>query len=53
MKSYKVICNCKHEFQDNEYGKNVRVATPSSHKPTQDTRVVSCTVCGKQQTVKD
>lgn len=53
MKSFKVICNCKHVFQDHEHGKNIRVATPSTRKPSQDTRIVSCTVCGKQHTVKE
>lgn len=51
MKTYIIDCNCKHEFQDNTYGKQKRVATPST-KSTENTREVSCTVCGKTKVVK-
>jgi len=46
----KVLCNCKHEFQDSKYGKQVRVATPINKSfdiITQKLRLVCCTVCGK------
>lgn len=46
----KVLCNCKHEFQDSKYGKQVRIATPSNRtydNLTKKVREVSCTVCGK------
>ncbi len=52
MKTYKVQCTCKHEFQDKEYGKQVRIATPGN-KPNQNERRVRCTVCAKEYTVKD
>lgn len=37
-------CDCKHEYQDNRYGKNMRVWNkgPSRKK---------CTVCGKTEKV--
>lgn len=41
----RIKCTCHHEYQDNRYGKGVRVATPkklSQGKPTE----VKCTVCG-------
>ncbi len=54
MNTYKVKCQCKHDFQDQEHGPGIRIATPST-KVSLDktTRVVSCTVCSKQQTVKN
>lgn len=33
-------CNCKHEFQDATYGKNMRVVTRDKNKNPH------CTVCG-------
>jgi hypothetical protein len=35
-------CDCKHEYQDQKYGKNNRV-----HNTTEDGRNARCTVCGK------
>lgn len=46
----KVLCNCKHEFQDSKYGKQVRIATPvnkSFDNVSKKLREVCCTVCGK------
>lgn len=45
MKSFKVLCNCKHEFQDKEHGNRVRVANPTSKKYPDGTIDVRCTVC--------
>jgi hypothetical protein len=36
----KISCNCKHEFQDKEHGKGIRIANVSKKGN------VSCTVCG-------
>jgi hypothetical protein len=40
-----VKCNCKHEFQDRQYGVNFRVA---NNKATTEKTVkeATCTVCG-------
>lgn len=35
-------CSCKHEYQDQRYGKGKRV-----HTATKDDEVYRCTVCGK------
>ena len=35
-------CDCKHEFQDKEYGKGMRV-----HSLGADGKSATCTVCGK------
>ena len=53
MKTYKVNCTCKHDFQDKEYGKQIRIATPTQAKPSTTERRVRCTVCTKEYTVKD
>jgi hypothetical protein len=50
--TYKVQCNCNHEFQDKTYGNKVRIATPTARQPSQDTIEVRCTVCSKPQTVR-
>jgi len=44
--STKVICTCKHEFQDKTHGQNVRIATVTQ-KGTQTSREVRCTACSK------
>lgn len=45
----KVIkCTCKHEYQDEKYGKGNRVA--NSMKSTSATKF-RCTVCGKEHNV--
>ena len=41
------ICTCKHEFQDNRYGKNKRVMNPTS-KYIGTQQVYRCTVCSKE-----
>jgi hypothetical protein len=51
--SYKVSCTCKNDFQDKEYGKHIRIATPRPKKNANDTtREVRCTVCATIHTVK-
>lgn len=42
----KILCKCIHEFQDKQYGKQIRLCnlTTKSNSPTQD--VIRCTVCG-------
>lgn len=37
-------CSCKHEFQDQRYGRGMRVANPSRKSPP----MWRCTVCGKE-----
>jgi hypothetical protein len=41
----KRYCDCKHEFQDKEYGKGVRL-----HTVSEDGKKFRCTVCGKEKT---
>lgn len=45
MKTFKVICKCKHDFQDTVYGKNVRLANPTSKIYPDGMIDVRCTVC--------
>lgn len=52
MKSYKVICKCKHDFQDKVHGTNIRVANPCKGCNTPGQTNVRCTVCGQVHTVK-
>jgi len=40
----KVNCKCAHEFQDERYGKGVRVANATQKKNEKQTEV-RCTVC--------
>ena len=47
----KQFCKCKHEFQDQEHGKGIRVCTPTKGG-TLDTRIVRCTVCNAHHTIK-
>lgn len=42
-----IKCNCKHEFQDATYGKDMRVAIDVHTKS--GGVVHRCTVCGKEQ----
>lgn len=49
-----IKCTCNHQFQDEVYGKNMRVTTPvnkSKEKGTNKLREVRCTVCGKTHQV--
>jgi hypothetical protein len=46
----KVVCSCKHEYQDKAHGTNVRVATVTQ-KGTPTSRDVRCTVCSKVHSV--
>jgi len=41
-----VHCDCKHDFQDKEYGKGKRLATPT--KKDKINIIYRCTVCGKE-----
>lgn len=52
MKSYKVKCACKHEFQDKEHGSHVRVANPTSRLHPDGQIEVRCTVCNTTYKVK-
>lgn len=49
MKTKRLRCTCKHEYQDRRYGPQVRVhnkmVTPKDH-PDQ----YRCTVCGEERT---
>jgi len=41
-------CNCKHEFQDNTYGKSMRLHNKSFAKG-KSTGKAKCTVCGDKK----
>ena len=48
MKTYRVKCSCEHKFQDERYGKGVRVANPMAYKDPKSKDIqVRCTVCSK------
>ena len=51
MNTSKQFCTCKHTFQDKYYGNNIRVCNPTT-KDTPTTRIVRCTVCNKEHTIK-
>lgn len=38
----KLMCSCKHKYQDEKHGKGMRI-----HNPTKDENVFRCTVCSK------
>lgn len=40
-------CSCKHEFQDNKYGKGMRVFNPAGKGSDQGSSYI-CTVCGNK-----
>lgn len=41
--------NCPpHEFQDNTYGKGMRVMNLATKKGSKDKPVYRCTICGKE-----
>ena len=42
-------CTCKHEFQDEKYGKNRRVFNKTEKTPGE---VWRCTICGKEINTK-
>lgn len=48
----KAICNCKHEFQDQQHGKNVRVCTPIRSKNALAAPQGRCTVCLRVHDIK-
>ena len=45
----KVPCTCQHEFQDQRYGRGVRIANPVKTDPKQP-KMGRCTVCGSEHT---
>ena len=49
----KAICNCKHEFQDQQHGKGVRVCTPVRNKNALATPQGRCTVCLRVHDLKE
>lgn len=49
--TYKIKCKCNHKFQDETYGKSIRIATPTTRTPSPNTIEVRCTVCGSPQVV--
>ncbi len=49
--TYKVVCNCKHEFQDSKYGNNVRIANKTAKEHVNGTVDVRCTICNKLHVV--
>jgi len=49
MKTKIMQCNCKHEYQDQQYGLNKRVHNPCPGKSANEI-VYRCTVCSKQIT---
>ena len=42
----KVVCNCKHDFQDAQYGANTRVANATKKQDATSVEV-RCTVCSR------
>ena len=42
-----ITCDCKHEYQDEKYGKNRRIANKKYKGNT-----ATCTVCGKERVFK-
>ena len=50
--SYKMNCTCKHDYQDTQYGKGIRLATPCKGSNSPDRQTIRCTVCLKQIEVK-
>lgn len=50
--TYKMQCTCKHEYQDQIYGKEIRLATPCKGSNSPDRQTIRCTVCTKQTEVK-
>lgn len=54
MKTVEILkCNCKHEYQDQVYGTNMRVHNRGVVKGTKENPYAeyTCTVCGKSQQV--
>jgi len=52
MKSFKVFCKCKHDFQDKTVGNGIRFANPTSKQYPDGTIDVRCTVCNTIHKVK-
>lgn len=52
MKSFKILCKCNHEFQNQTLGKQVRYANPTSKLYPDGTIDVRCTVCNAIHKVK-
>lgn len=50
--TYKVACKCAHKEQDALYGKNVRIANPTSKVYPDGMIEVRCTVCNAIHKVK-
>lgn len=48
---YNIKCTCHNEYQDKVYGKDIRVHNKTAKKPSPDTVIVRCTVCGATQKV--
>lgn len=45
----KVLCKCKHTYQDKKYGVGVRIATPVNKSAVAGSvKKVRCTVCSKE-----
>lgn len=56
METTKIIkCNCKHEFQDKQYGQNMRVHNRGLVKGTNDHPYAdfTCTVCSNKIRIED
>lgn len=51
MKTSIVGCKCKSEFQDKRYGLQQRVANHTTKKPSPDTAISRCTICGTEHKV--
>ena len=52
-KTLKALCNCKHEFQDKQHGKGLRVCTPVRNKNALATPQGRCTVCLRVHDLKE
>jgi len=49
MNTVIVNCNCKHEYQDKQYGKGRRVANVTTKEVGKNKFVATCTVCNKEK----
>ena len=47
-KTQKVSCTCQNTFQDQTYGKGIRITTPCNNEQMKKNFVVRCTVCKKE-----
>lgn len=47
-----ITCNCHHQYQDQQYGAQKRIANETLKSKVSDQVIVRCTVCGSEQTIR-